>query len=130
ELAALDPETGPSGVPNINPACLNGFPQSGDTDMGIGHPCAFGSRPLWHRPFDPNDKFAPAGFGPQNYVPLENAIAYTVDFENLGPGSKDENGNPYAIVAEVPAQRVAVSDELSSSLDWGTVQFTEFSFGD
>lgn len=42
----------------------------------------------------------------------------------------DQDGEPYPVVAAVPAQRVAVADQLSPHFDRATVTFTEFAFGD
>lgn len=130
QLAALEAEAGGAGPTTVNAACLQGFPQSGDADFGVGDPCGNGVVSLAPRPLDPNEKKPQQGFGPQNRIAIEEAIEYTVDYENLGPGSVDEQGDPYPVVAAVPAQRVAIDDQLSLHLDWGTVRFTEFAFGD
>ena len=130
QLAALEAESGGAGPSTVNAACLEGFPQSGDADFGIGDRCGGGVVSLAPRPLDPNEKKPNRGFGPQNRVAIERPVEYTVDFENLGPGSVDENGDPYPVVAAVPAQRVAIDDQLSPHLDWSTVRFTEFAFGD
>jgi RHS repeat-associated protein len=131
QLAALAAEEGGgAGGGTVNAACLDGFPGSGDADLGIGDPCGYGQVSLAPRPLDPNDKIPPVGIGADNRVPIDQPIQYTVDFENLGAGSRDDAGNPYPLVATVPAQRVSVSDPLSSSFDWSTVVFEEFRFGD
>ncbi|HZN66903.1 MAG TPA: RHS repeat-associated core domain-containing protein [Tepidisphaeraceae bacterium] len=129
QLAALEAESGGAGGGTVNAACLDGFPQSSDADMGIGDRCAYGETSI---PFalDPNDKLAPAGIGPENFVRVDQPIEYAINFENLGPGSVDAHGNPYPIVATAAARRIAVSDRLSAHFDWSTVRFTEFAFGD
>src|SRR5205085_7134136 len=109
-------------------ACLDGIPGSGDAKMGIGNRCAYGEARLRHSG-DPNDKIPPLGFGPDNRVPIEDPIEYKIDFENLGPGSVDQSGNPFPTIATAAAQRISISDKLSANLDCSTVQFTEFSFG-
>ena len=130
QMAALAIETGGgAGGRTVHQACLDGFPQSPDADMGIGDRCAYAVS-TFPRAHDPNDKVAPAGVGPENFVRIDRPIEYTVDFENLGPGSRDDNGNPYPIVAAGPAQRVAVDDPFSTHFDWASVVFTEFRFGD
>jgi RHS repeat-associated protein len=130
QLAALAAEEGGAGGGTVNAACLDGFPGSADADLRIGDRCGFGQVSLAPRPLDPNDKIAPVGVGPENLVPIDKPVQYTIDFENLGPGSRDDAGNPYPVVATVPAQRVSVSDQLSGSFDWSTVRFDEFRFGD
>ncbi|MCG8599810.1 MAG: hypothetical protein MI807_06690, partial [Verrucomicrobiales bacterium] len=79
--------------------------------------------------FDPNEKLGP-GYGPDGWVAADALLPYRINFENLGPGSVDENGDPYETVATAPAQRVTINDELEDSLDWSTFQITEFGFGD
>ena len=79
---------------------------------------------------DPNEKIGPTGYGPQAWIPADSLMPYRINFENLGPGSKKPNGDPYPNVATAPAQRVTVTDPLSASLDWKTFRFTEFGFGD
>src|SRR5262249_54416772 len=48
---------------------------------------------------------------------LGRALPYRIDFEN----------DP---TATAPAQRVDITDQLPSSLDWSTFQWTEIGFGD
>ena len=79
---------------------------------------------------DPNEKIGPVGYGPQAWIPADALMPYRINFENLGPGSKKPNGDPYPNVATAPAQRVTITDPLSASLDWSTFRFTEFGFGD
>ncbi|MFI5453930.1 MAG: Ig-like domain-containing protein [Isosphaerales bacterium] len=66
---------------------------------------------------DPNDKFGPAGFGPQAFVSPANPFPYHIDFEN-------------SPTASAPAQRVDITDQLDPNLDWSTFQWTGFGFGD
>ena len=75
---------------------------------------------------DPNEKLGASGFGPQAYILAGTVIPYRIDFENLGPGSVPTPTQP----ATAPAQRVEVTDQLSTNFDWDTVLFTEFGFGD
>lgn len=79
--------------------------------------------------YDPNEKIGP-GFGPEGWVKSDALLPYRINFENLGPGSKDENGNPYTVYATAPAQRVMISDALESAVDWDTFRITEFGWGD
>jgi hypothetical protein len=66
---------------------------------------------------DPNEKTGPAGFGPNHFVAAEGFMPYRIDFEN------DKK-------ATAPAQNVLVTDQLSSFLDWDTVELIEVGFGD
>jgi RHS repeat-associated protein len=75
---------------------------------------------------DPNEKLGASGFGPQGFILPATVIPYRINFENLGPGSVPIPAQP----ATAPAQRVEVTDQLSANLDWNTLQFTEFGFGD
>jgi hypothetical protein len=79
---------------------------------------------------DPNEKFGANGVGLKNWVRTDAVIPYRVNFENLGPGSVDGGGNPYATFASAPAQRVTVTDPLKPGLDWSTFQLVELGFGD
>src|SRR5205823_5781869 len=65
--------------------------------------------------WDGYDSIGTAGYGSQNFVAAGSLLAYRVDFEN----DSDE-----------VAQQVIVTDQLDSSLDWSSFQFTEVGFGD
>jgi hypothetical protein len=67
--------------------------------------------------FDPNGKIGPGGFGPQGFVGPNEVFPYRIDFEN----------DP---TATAPAQRVVITDQLDSHLDWNTFALTEVGFGD
>lgn len=70
------------------------------------------------RPRDPNEKTGPAGFGTNhNYLAASSLFAYRIDFEN-------------ATNAPAPAQVVLISDPLTNTLDWSTLELTEIAFGD
>ncbi|HEY6563408.1 MAG TPA: hypothetical protein VIY86_02835, partial [Pirellulaceae bacterium] len=75
---------------------------------------------------DPNEKIGAAGFGPQAFISGEEIIPYQVRFENLGPGTVPTPTHP----ATAPAQRIEITDQLSTNLDWSTFGFTEIGFGD
>jgi len=81
-----------------------------------GTPGAGGSTAV-RAPGDPNDKIGPAGFGPANFMALDRAFPYRIDFENEA-------------TATAPAQRVDITDQLASTLDWNTFQWTEIGFAD
>ncbi len=66
---------------------------------------------------DPNQKLGPNGAGEENFVASGALLAYRIDFENDA-------------TATAPAQRVTVSDPLSSDLDLDSFEFTEVGFGD
>jgi hypothetical protein len=70
------------------------------------------------RSWDPNEKIAPAGYGPLRVVRVGSAISYTVLFEN-DPAH-----------ATAPAQCVEITDRLSPLLDWSTFEFDEIAFGE
>lgn len=72
-------------------------------------PVVFGSQS-----FDPNDKTS-TGFGAQGFILPGQTVNYTVDFEN----------DP---TATAPAQEVVITDQLSSDIDWSTVQLTSINF--
>ncbi|MCB1967173.1 MAG: cadherin-like domain-containing protein, partial [Candidatus Accumulibacter sp.] len=68
-------------------------------------------------PTDPNQKLAPAGFGPAGYITPSAALPYRVDFENEA-------------TATAPAQNVTITDQLDTDLDWSSFALTEIGFGD
>ena len=45
---------------------------------------------------DPNGVAGPSGYGPSNFISGSTALPYRVNFENIGPGSMDANGNPFS----------------------------------
>ena len=128
QLLALDPSLGAK-ASSVDGSCLKGFPGSEDRDFGLGNPCANGSASLVHAR-DPNEKIPPLGFGPDNRVAIDEPVAYTIDFENIGPGSVDDNGDPFPVEATAPAQRIVIADQLSANFDFSSVRFTEFKFGE
>ena len=67
-----------------------------------------------NRAVDPNGKIT-SGFGDQGFIPSGSAVTYTIYFENQP-------------TATAPAQKVTVTDTLSSSLDWSTLQLNQISF--
>ena len=66
---------------------------------------------------DPNQLIGPAGFGANSYVSTNSVLPYRIDFENDA-------------IATLPAQHVAISNQLDSDLDWSTFELSEFGFGD
>ena len=66
---------------------------------------------------DPNDKIGPEGFGTSGFIDSDRAFPYRINFEN------DKS-------ASAPAQRVTITDPLSTNLDWNTFQLSEIGFGD
>ena len=79
---------------------------------------------VYHRPpptttpsitsHDPNDKIT-TGFGASHFIAPTTTIPYTIDFENQSNAS-------------AAAQRVVVTDQLSSLLDWSSVQLGDIGF--
>ncbi len=68
-------------------------------------------------PNDPNEKLAPEGVGAAHMINGEDAIAYTIFFENIA-------------TASAPAQEVFVVDHLDGALDIATLTLTEAAWGD
>ena len=82
---------------------------------------------------DPNDKLGPHGYSTHNFVLSDVMLPYRIRFENVGPGSIDPvTSEPFAPEqwATAPAQRVAMTDQLSPLLDWSTFRLGEMGFGD
>ena len=68
------------------------------------------------RAADPNEKIGPAGYGPQAFIGSQQFQPYTVDFENVS-------------TATAAAQRIRISDQLDSNVDWRTFRLKEIGFG-
>ncbi|MCK6477705.1 MAG: hypothetical protein L6Q35_12845 [Phycisphaerales bacterium] len=83
-------------------------------------------------PVDPNELTGPAGYGDQHFVAPDAVLPYRIEFENYGPGSKDQDGNPVSPDrwATAPAQRVDITNPLPIGLDPSTLVLTGFGFGD
>lgn len=81
---------------------------------------------------DPNEKRGPMGFGSANFLAPGASLPYRIKFENFGPGSVGADGAPFPsqVWASAPAQEVEITDALSPALDWSTLRFTGFGFGD
>jgi RHS repeat-associated protein len=96
---------------------VNGTPPVRQIPNPCG-PCLFNPAPGHIVPIngavDPNAKIT-SGFGNQGFIPVGEPITYTIYFENQP-------------TATAPAQKVIVTDALSSNLDWSTVQLTQISF--
>ncbi|MEA2386966.1 MAG: hypothetical protein QOJ22_1140, partial [Thermoleophilaceae bacterium] len=79
-------------------------------------------------PNDPNDVLGPKGVGPEGWIPGEQDLAYTIRFENLGPGSEH---NPQNLpVATAPAVLVTVTHVLDSDVDLDAVELGDVGWGD
>ena len=65
---------------------------------------------------DPNDIIGPAGFGPEQFLPADSSLLYTIRFENLA-------------AATAPAQTVVVTQTLDPDLDLSTFEFLSFGIG-
>jgi RHS repeat-associated protein len=63
---------------------------------------------------DPNLKIT-VGYGTQGYVTGDTSLVYTIDFENMSS-------------ATAPAQKIVVTDQLNSKLDWATLQLISYGF--
>jgi RHS repeat-associated protein len=121
-IANMDDGTAPPPGPCTPPPGSSSTPDSNSP----------GGNSIWNRllrlfrPSDPNEKLPLAGYGEDRFVTSDELIPYRINFENLGPGSDPTPSRP----ATAPAQRVVITDQLSEDLDWSTLQFTQFGFGD
>ena len=69
-----------------------------------------------HIPHDPNDLLGPSGYGSAGFLTPGGALPYTIEFSNEK-------------TAEVPADNVVVTEQLSPNLDWTTFQLGTIGFG-
>ena len=67
-------------------------------------------------PVDPNDLLGPSGYGSAGYLTPGGALPYTIEFSNEK-------------TAEVPADNVVVTEQLSPNLNWSTFQLGAIGFG-
>jgi len=66
---------------------------------------------------DPNDILGPDGYGDPRFVAGSSSLDYTVRFENLE-------------LATLPVQNLVITTQLDSDLDFRTVRFGSFGWGD
>ncbi len=66
---------------------------------------------------DPNEKIGPTGSDEDNLITLQQALPYTIYFENLPD-------------ATAPAVDVSITDQLDLDLDWRKFRLGEITFGD
>jgi RHS repeat-associated protein len=100
------------------PALMRDFQKNmGDALAGTYYPPGGGGTSSVSGSTDPNQKTGPAGFGAAGFVTASGAFAYRVDFENQP-------------TATAPAQQVVITDQLSTNLDWTTLELAEVGFGD
>jgi hypothetical protein len=93
-------------------------PETGGVGEAVTTDTQKGASSTLVQSIDPNDLLAPAGFGPQHWVPLVDPLPYTILFEN----------DP-AKGATAPAQEVIITNQLDSNLDWSTFQLGTLGFG-
>ena len=67
-------------------------------------------------PEDPNNLLGPSGYGPAGFLIGAGALGYTIEFSNEK-------------TAQVPADNVVVTEQLSPNLDWSTFQLGTIGFG-
>ena len=67
-------------------------------------------------PLDPNDKLVDAGMGDSRFVSEGERLTYAIRFENQSN-------------ATASAQLVAITDPLSTNLDWSTFELGDMQFG-
>ena len=73
-------------------------------------------RAVTNLPQDPNDLLGPSGYGSSGYLTPGGSLGYTIEFSNEK-------------TAEVPADNVVVTEQLSPNLDWSTFQLGTIGFG-
>lgn len=73
------------------------------------------SRACLDKAIDPNEKLSPDGYGAQRFVPIQQEIPYTINFENIS-------------TATAYAQRVRITDQLDPNLDPRTLRLREIGF--
>ncbi len=66
-------------------------------------------------PNDPNDLLGPSGYGSEEFLTPGGRLGYTVEFSNER-------------TAQVPADNVIVTEQLSPNLDWSTLQLGTIGF--
>lgn len=67
-------------------------------------------------PVDPNEIVGPIGQGDERWIPADQPLDYVIRFEN----------DP--TLAQAPAQRVVITQQLDSDLDWRTFRLGDFGF--
>jgi SdrD B-like domain/Subtilase family/CARDB/FG-GAP-like repeat/Cadherin domain/RTX calcium-binding nonapeptide repeat (4 copies) len=77
------------------------------------HPSGDDYNPTTIQPKDPNDILGPAGFGEERWIDTDEALRYTIRFEN-------------AASASAPAQDVVVTQQLDADLDWRTFRIDDY----
>ncbi len=65
---------------------------------------------------DPNDLIGPGGYGSVEFITPGGALPYTIEFSNEK-------------TAQVPADNVTVTEQLSPNLDWSTFELGTIGFG-
>ena len=66
---------------------------------------------------DPNDIFGPQGYGDEHWIEADRQLGYTIRYEN----------DP--AFATAPAQKVTITQQLDSNLDFRTFRLGTFGFG-
>ena len=74
--------------------------------------CSFTNQPA----HGPNDRLGPGGYGPAGSTTPSAAVPYTIEFSNEK-------------TAQVPADNVIVTEQLSPNLNWSTFQLGTIGFG-
>lgn len=69
------------------------------------------------RPSDPNDIVGPQGFGDEHWTSSQNALPYTIHYENQAS-------------ATAPAQEVTITQTLDSDLNAGSFRLGDFGWSD
>ncbi|MGD0044074.1 MAG: hypothetical protein ABSE84_27325, partial [Isosphaeraceae bacterium] len=67
-------------------------------------------------PHDPNDLLGPSGYGAAGFLTPGGGLGYTIEFSNEK-------------TAQVPADNVVVTEQLSPNLNWSTFQLGTIGFG-
>jgi len=96
-----------------------------DYDPSQGHGCSWVTlaflkpgdflRACLDRPMDPNEKLSPDGYGEPRFLPIQQDVPYTINFENVA-------------TATAYAQRIRITDQLDPNLDARTLRLREIGF--
>ncbi len=65
---------------------------------------------------DPNDVIGPGGYGSGEFITAGGSLGYTIEYSNEK-------------TAQVPADDVVLTEQLSTNFDWNTFQFGTIGFG-
>jgi subtilase family serine protease len=99
------------------PDCFNSCPKPMPTACMLGGSANSEefTQACVNAPKDPNEKLSPDGYGEPRFVPIQQEIPYTINFENVS-------------TATAYAQRIRITDQLDPNLDPRTLRLREIGF--